>query len=119
MSHAIEPTLRPQGALDADAVARMRGTLETAAGTAAPRVILDLSLVSRIDGSGLGAIAYLFKRLVARGRRLELTGARGETLATLSALGLLGTLGLGGAEHPSAWRWLTGRGGMVPARGGA
>ena len=41
-------------------------------------VILDLSLVSFLDSSGVGMIVFLFKRLKAQGRTLEICGVQGQ-----------------------------------------
>ena len=82
------PSLCPFGAFDAEGVIALWPSIESLAATSAPRVVLDLSGVVSMDGSGLGAITYMFKRLVARGRRLVVTGASGQPLEMLTALGL-------------------------------
>ena len=66
-SQTPDQALRPCGAFDAAGVAALRPSIEALAATSAPRVVLDLSDVASMDGSGLGAITYMFKRLVARG----------------------------------------------------
>ncbi len=66
----------------------MRDRLEQVAVAAFGNVELDLSRVDFIDGSGMGAIAYLYKNLVARGRRLVLTGAVGQPREMLERLGV-------------------------------
>jgi anti-anti-sigma factor len=82
------------GAFDAESVAVRRASFEALAATSARRVVLDLSGVSSLDGSGIGAISFLFKRLVARGRKLVVTGVAGQPLTLLTELGLLRALGL-------------------------
>ena len=68
-----------RGEFDALGTASIRAGLEQVAGSAGPAlVVLDLSRVSFIDSSGVGAIVYLFKRLRALGRNLELTGVHGQ-----------------------------------------
>lgn len=89
-----DPALRPSGAFDAKNVAALRASIESLAATSAPRVVLDLSGVASMDGSGLGAITYMFKRLVARGRQLVVTGVSGQPLDMLTELGLTRILGL-------------------------
>lgn len=89
-----EVRLHLTGAFDAEAVAAARSSFETIAASPVRRVELDLSGVSSIDGSGIGAIAYLFKRLVATGRTLAVTGVSGEPRALLESLGLSRILGL-------------------------
>lgn len=111
-----EARLNLWGRFDAERVVALRPALEALAATPARRVVLDISAVAMIDGSGLGAIAFLFKRLVASGRKLVLTGASGQPLTLLTELGLGDLLGLTAAPamcRPAPRRWF---GGLVPAR---
>lgn len=80
--------LQLKGALDAGAWTGLREGFEALA--AAPRgdVELDLSNVCFMDGPGIAAIAFLFKRLRAKGRRLTVIGASGQVLGLLHAHGL-------------------------------
>ena len=93
-SQTPDQALRPCGAFDAAGVAALRLSIESLAATSARRVVLDLSDVASMDGSGLGAITYMFKRLVARGRQLVVTGASGQPLEMLTELGLTRIIGL-------------------------
>jgi anti-anti-sigma factor len=86
--------LRLAGALDADGASTLRPGFEALVETARQDVVLDLSHVGYLDGAGIGAVAYLFKRLTAQGRRLTLRGAQGQPLATLRELGLGRVFGL-------------------------
>lgn len=86
--------LRLAGALDAEGATALRPGFETLGQDATQDVVLDLSDVSYLDGAGVGAVAYLFKRLAARGRRLKVQGAAGQPLSTLRALGLHRVFGL-------------------------
>ncbi len=92
--------LAPGKALDADAMAALRPTLEWLARSGAPRVVLDLTQVERLDGSGIGAIAFLRKRLLAAGQAMEVVGANGQPLALLRMLGLAAVFGLEEARRP-------------------
>ncbi len=85
-------SLRLSGVLDGEAALSLRARLETLA-AAAGDVVIDLKDVSFIDGSGLAAIAFLFKRMVRQGRRLTVA-AEGQPLAMLRDLGLASLLGL-------------------------
>ena len=88
--------------LDADTAESLRPSFEALARGPVNRVVLDLSGVTEMDGSGIGAIAFLFKRLTARGGKLALNGAGGQPLAMMQDLGLTGVLGL--AAKPSRTR---------------
>jgi len=83
-----------RGGLDGEASRAMRDSLAALAEVAAREVVLDLSHVTFIDGSGLGAISFLFKRLSARGRRLTVVGVSGQPLATLRHVGVAALLGV-------------------------
>jgi anti-anti-sigma factor len=86
--------LRPTEALDAEGVRSIRPELESIVTEPSRSVELDLSLVSFIDGSGVGAIAFLTKRLAARGGRLTVTGVSGQPRDLLQQLGLNRQLGI-------------------------
>lgn len=92
--------LTPGAALDAEGAAALRPTLEALARAEVRRVVLDLSRVERLDGSGIGAIAFLRKRLLAAGQALEVVGAHGQPLALLRSLGLASLFGLEAARRP-------------------
>lgn len=51
-------------------------------------VRLDLSLSNEIDASGLGSIAFLFKRLKSLDFDLELTGVKASVLVLLHELNI-------------------------------
>lgn len=57
-------------------------------------VVLDLANVSHLDGSAIGAISFLFRRLAAQGRTLLVEGAAGQPLRLLRDLGLASILGI-------------------------
>lgn len=100
--------LHLRGGLDGDASRAMRDGLAALAAVEAREVVIDFSNVTFIDGSGLGAISFLFKRLTARGRRLTVSGVSGQPLAMLRHLGLAGLLGLDGEGHRSSFLSLPG-----------
>jgi len=74
-----------QGSLDATGVAALKDDFETLAGHGQD-VILDLSATDFLDSSGVGAIVFLYKRLSAVGRQLELQGVDGQPLRLLEFL---------------------------------
>lgn len=51
-------------------------------------VVVDMSQVEFIDSSGVGAIVFMYKRLVSAGRKIHLTGVRGQPLQLLTYLRL-------------------------------
>lgn len=86
--------LHLRGGLDSEASRSMRDSLVALAAVEAKDVVIDLSHVTFLDGSGVGALSFLFKRLASRGRRLALAGVSGQPLAMLRHLGLAKTLGI-------------------------
>ena len=52
-------------------------------------VMLDLSRVTFVDSTGIGALVTLHKRLVARGHRLKVSGLRGQPLQLFMNLKLI------------------------------
>lgn len=80
--------LHLRGALDGEASLGVRQGLERVAAAGQGDVVLDFADVTQIDGSGIGAVSFLFRRLAARGRRLTLEGVSGQPLAMLHELGL-------------------------------
>ncbi len=63
------------GELDAKSVTLLRPCFEELA-DAGKAVVLDLSDVSFVDSSGIGAIVFLFKRLQARDLKVSVVGLR-------------------------------------------
>lgn len=51
-------------------------------------VTIDMSSVERIDGSGVGALVFLYKRLRAAGHQIRLTKVRSQPLSVLNKLGV-------------------------------
>ena len=91
---AAEPTvIAPKGELDITRIGDFRAALRDAARDGAAAVVVDLSDVSFIDSSGLGALVELHKRLPRSGRRLAVVAPGGSTPAVLLDLaGLRGHL---------------------------
>ena len=55
-------------------------------------VVIDLARTELLDGSGVGALVYTFKRLIAGGNRLTVRNVSGQPLNMLNDCGLLRTL---------------------------
>jgi anti-anti-sigma factor len=85
--------LRFGGSIEAEHAVALRTVMEDAINLPGP-VVLDFTSVTLIDGSGIGAIAFLFKRLRGQGRALSIIGASGQPLALLDQLGIAGLLGV-------------------------
>jgi anti-sigma B factor antagonist len=86
---AAEPTvIVPAGELDIANVGDFRAALSNAAREGTGAVVVDLSEVSFIDSSALGALVELHSRLRRTGRRLAVVAPDGSAPAVL--LGLAG-----------------------------
>ncbi|HJS97375.1 MAG TPA: STAS domain-containing protein [Solirubrobacteraceae bacterium] len=73
--------IAPEGELDIARVAEFRNALSRAEG--APAVVVDLSCVSFIDSSGIGALVDLHNRLRRDRRRLAVVAPGGTAAALL------------------------------------
>ena len=75
------------GDFDAAGSAGIRPTLEDVATQSNPKhVFMDLRGVTFIDSSGVGAIVFLYKRLLENSRQLRLVGAQGQPKELLELL---------------------------------
>jgi anti-sigma B factor antagonist len=73
--------------LDAATMVRLKPEFEKLA-QAQSDVVLEMDDVAFLDSSGIGGIVYLYKRLVAAGYRLTVTGATHQALDLLTHLRL-------------------------------
>jgi anti-sigma B factor antagonist len=76
------------GELDATTVAELRPQLIAIADEMPPRVEVNLSQLSLVDSSGVGAIIALFKRIRANGDVFAVTGVTGQPLSIFKVLRL-------------------------------
>jgi len=68
-----------QGEMDALGCTQIRTELEQVTNSDSnKKVILNMNLVSFLDSSGVGVIVFLYKRLKANGRTLEIVDVRGQ-----------------------------------------
>ena len=79
MTEAV--VVAPEGEIDIARVAEFRAALSRAEG--APTVVVDLSCVSFIDSSGLGALVELHNRLRRERRQLTVVAPSGTVAALL------------------------------------
>lgn len=70
--------LEISGELDCVAVAEGKDQLEKIPQAFSSHIICDLSKVTFMDSSGVGALVFLFKRLREQNRRLVLAGLSGQ-----------------------------------------
>jgi len=73
------------GSFNADTVKKMKNDLE-AYSKFSSNIIFDLEHVSFIDSSGVGAIVFLYKRLVAKGYCVYVTGLSQQPLELFQML---------------------------------
>ncbi|NCF10503.1 MAG: STAS domain-containing protein [Gammaproteobacteria bacterium] len=71
-------TLMIQGPFDALAAEKLRPEFDRLATSSSGDLTLDLSGVDFIDSSGIGAIVFLYKRMLGQKRRLEVSGLEGQ-----------------------------------------
>ena len=76
-----------QGEFDALACKQIRPEFELVANDSNRKnVILDLSQVTFLDSSGIGAIVFLFKRLRVQGYELTLSNVQGQPKELITLL---------------------------------
>ncbi len=86
-----------EGEFDAKAVEDCRQDLQNLAGSAEKGLVFDLSDVSFMDSSGIGALVFLFKRLSAQKRSMHLIGLTGQPARLVNLLRINQTI----ATHDS------------------
>jgi len=75
-----------RGEMDALGCTHIRRELEKITDTENNNVVLDMSQVSFLDSSGIGAIVYLFKRIKAQDRTLVIVGTKGQPQELITLL---------------------------------
>jgi anti-anti-sigma regulatory factor len=75
-----------------------RAAAEAALASGAPLVRVEMAGADALDGSGVGALVHLHRRLDAQGRRLELAGLRGEPARLARLIGLDRAIACTGGE---------------------
>jgi anti-sigma B factor antagonist len=83
--------IAPTGELDLHAARELAPQLNLAAGASYPRLILDLTDVTFVDSTGLGAILQAHQRFTRQGRTLSLVAPHGSAAAVLLDLSGLRT----------------------------
>lgn len=86
-SSVPEPVvIAPEGELDLHSLDALVPQLDEAAAADYPQLIIDLSAVTLVDSSALGAIAQTQHRFNSRGRKLSLVAPAGSAAAVLLEL---------------------------------
>jgi anti-anti-sigma factor len=78
--------IAPEGELDLHSADVLAPQLDKAAGADYPHLILDLSAVTLVDSTALGAIAQVQHRFNGRGRKLSVVAPPGSAAAVLLEL---------------------------------
>lgn len=83
MSITIDTThahfiIRIEGPLDAASALDARQKFEAVIEAGSAPVDIDMSETTFIDSSGIGAIVFIYKRLVLQGREMTLQGLQGQ-----------------------------------------
>ena len=78
--------IRLGGEMDAIGCTQARDELEQLGDYSDKHILLDLSRVTFLDSSGVGAIVFLFKRLKEKNGTLEIVGAQGQPQELLHLL---------------------------------
>jgi anti-anti-sigma factor len=78
--------IAPEGELDLHSLDALAPRLDEAAAADYPHLILDLSAVTLVDSTALGAIAQTQHRFNGRGRKLSLVAPAGSAAAVLLEL---------------------------------
>lgn len=85
--------IAPTGELDITASRELAPQLNEAAGDPNAQVVIDLSDVTFVDSTGLGAIVQTHRRLSRQGRAMAIVAPKGSAAAVLLDLsGLRGRL---------------------------
>ncbi|WP_420548167.1 STAS domain-containing protein [Curvivirga sp.] len=79
-------TLSLQGPLNADVMDDIRDLFDEIVFQVKEDIVIDLSHVSKLDSSGVGALVFLFKRLKSANRNLRIIGVTGQPEAIIRLL---------------------------------
>jgi anti-sigma B factor antagonist len=100
---AGEYTLHPRGDIDVATVEQQRGQWLQAVGERRPqRLVIDLSEVTFLDSTGLGAIVALQRRQRAHGGVVAIANAAPPVAQILQLTGMHLTMEVNGAAPPAA-----------------
>ena len=78
--------IKLSGEMDALGCSKIRPVLEAITNNNHLHIILDINQIEFIDSSGIGAIVFLFKRLKAQSRTMEIIGVQGQPQELMTLL---------------------------------
>jgi anti-anti-sigma factor len=87
-TRGVVSSLSIEGELDAISVPYLRPTIDKISGEQPTQLLVDLSRLRIIDGSGVGAIVSLFKTVRSYDGKMAVLGAKGQPLAVMRVLHL-------------------------------
>lgn len=79
----VSVVIAPEGELDLHAARALGPQLAEAAGGDFPELVVDLSAVTFLDSTGLGAILQAHQRLQRQGRTVKIVAPQGSAAAVL------------------------------------
>ena len=85
-------TITLSGAVGVDTAAALHAAAATAAGSAAPTVVVTLTAAPSVDASAAQILLALARELTGQGRTLRLTGGSPSVAARLRLVALAGAL---------------------------
>jgi len=91
---SVECVVRIEGALDVHTAPEIRAVFDEIVAAGRHVVLIDLSALTTLDSSGVGAIVSLFKRVKTTGGRVIVRGVKNQPLAICKLLKLDRVFGL-------------------------
>lgn len=91
---SVECVVRIEGALDVHTAPEIRAVFDEIVAAGRHVVLIDLSALTSLDSSGVGAIVSLFKRVKTTGGRVIVRGVQNQPLAICKLLKLDRVFGL-------------------------
>lgn len=91
---SVECVVRIEGALDVHTAPEIRAVFDEIVAAGRHVVLIDLSALTTLDSSGVGAIVSLFKRVKTNGGRVIVRGVKNQPLAICKLLKLDRVFGL-------------------------
>lgn len=91
--------LSVQGDMDAVGCRDIQPTIDEVIEQEHSQVHIDLAQVAFLDSSGIGAIVYLYKRLIEKERTMQIQNAHGQPLELLKLLRIENAIPVNSTTH--------------------